>query len=137
MFKVFMGKEIMEGHKKEVRDLTDKIIRLEAENNSLKSKIDSQDYTIEGQRVEIKTLKFDLNHQEQKNQLELAKALQAQAEKTKEALVKSDLEREKALSAIRVYEKMDTKADANTIKEMFGKIIEVIGKKQTEINMVK
>lgn len=54
-------------------------------------------------------------------------------ESMQESLIKSDLLRTEALAKLEVYEKTDTKSDANTIKEMIGRLIEVIGKQNISV----
>jgi hypothetical protein len=76
---------------------------------------------------EKQKLEFDLKYAGDTAAIAMEKALQDQARKMQEALIKSDISRESALAKLQVYEKMDTKADANTIKEMANKLIEIIG----------
>jgi hypothetical protein len=86
---------------------------------------------------EKQKLEFDLKYAGDTAAIAMEKALQEQARKMSEVLIKSDIERERAKAALAVYEKMDTKADANTIKEMAVKLIEmvgVIGKPQVNVN---
>ena len=84
---------------------------------------------------EKRTLKFELMHAKEMAGIEKEKALQAQANDMSKALIQSDISREQALSKLSVYEKMDTKADANTIKDMVSKLIDAIGK--TNVNLLK
>ena len=86
---------------------------------------------------ELHDLKYKLQHLEDKAAINKEQALQELARKMSETLIKSDITRESALAKLAVYEKMDTKADANTIKEMATKLIEVvgiIGKPQVNVN---
>jgi hypothetical protein len=84
---------------------------------------------------EKRTLKFELLHAQELAAIKQEKALQAQANDMSKALIQSDISREQALSKLSVYEKMDTKADANTIKDMVSKLIDAIGK--TNVNLLK
>lgn len=53
-----------------------------------------------------------------------------------EELVKSDLLRNEAIAKLEIYEKLDTKADANVIKSMLNKLIEALGKSK-EVQIIK
>jgi hypothetical protein len=53
-----------------------------------------------------------------------------------EKLIESDLERNEAKAKLEVYEKLDTKADANVIKETLGKLVEALGQQQ-KISVIK
>jgi hypothetical protein len=79
---------------------------------------------------EIEKRKVNLQIEEERNKLRA---------EMQQALIQSDLTRTEALAQLKMYEKMDTKADANTIKEMVGKLIEAIGKVSvpSQISVVK
>jgi len=125
--------------------LHQKIAELEKQNQELMNKVSSwedayrrEEANSRDARQELKDFRSQLDKEKQKLQFDLQyagdtaaiameKALQEQARKMQEVLIKSDITREAALAKLSVYEKMDTKADANTIKDMVGKLIEVIG----------
>lgn len=125
--------------------LHQKIAELEKQNQELMNKVSSREDAYRREeansrdaRQELKDFRSQLDKEKQKLQFDLQyagdtaaiameKALQEQARKMQEVLIKSDITREAALAKLSVYEKMDTKADANTIKDMVGKLIEVIG----------
>jgi septal ring factor EnvC (AmiA/AmiB activator) len=115
--------------------LPKKIAELEAEINDLKTKIKSMAYEYQKVSEDKREVEFQLNHQKQQADINEEKALQKQANEMKQALITSDITREQALAKLTVYEKMDTKADANTIKEIANKLIDAIGK--TNVNLLK
>lgn len=84
---------------------------------------------------DIKELTFSAKHM--KETVELAherKIIQLQRDMEK-ALIQSDLTRVEAVSRLEVYQKTDTRADANTIKDMVKQLIDSIGKQN--VNIVK
>ena len=114
--------------KKKVGELEDKIFDL----RTLQDIIIEERETLKKKNEELKRenkyleREYDLKTEEKLN--ELRKEMQ-------ESLIKSDLLRTEALAKLEIYEKTDTKADANTIKEMVTKLISTIGKQN--INVVK
>lgn len=84
---------------------------------------------------QVKAARFDLSHAQEKAELDKERALNSLRKEMQESLIKSDLMRVEALAKLEIYEKTDTKADANTIKEMISKLIGVMGKQ--EINVIK
>jgi len=119
--------------------LYQKINELEKRNEQLKQELDMKSAAARDAAnaldklrcsldEEKRTLKFELMHAKEMASIDKEKALQAQANEMSKSLVQSDITREQALAKLAVYEKMDTKADANTIKEMVGKLIDAIGK---------
>ena len=90
---------------------------------------------VERLREENRELKFELNHAREKYEVQQERALDTLRKEMQESLIKSDLLRVEALAKLEVYEKTDTKADANTIKQMIGKLIDKMG--NGEVHIVK
>ena len=90
---------------------------------------------VERLREENRELKFELNHAREKAEVQQERALDTLRKEMQESLIKSDLLRVEALAKLEVYEKTDTKADANTIKQMIGKLIDKMG--SGEVHIVK
>ena len=123
-----------------------KIAELEKQNQGLAAQVQNEVATRKDRERELdqyrnnldeekRTLKFELMHAKELANIDKEKALQELTRKMQESLVTSDISREQALAKLSVYEKMDTKADANTIKDMVSKLIDAIGK--TNVNLLK
>ena len=79
-------------------------------------------------KVKILGQEAELDHQRKVNELRAS---------MQESLIKSDLLRVEALAKLETYEKTDTKADANTIKEMLSKLIDNGKQQPTNISVIK
>jgi hypothetical protein len=84
---------------------------------------------------EIRDLKWKMSTMEKEYELSTEKKINELRKSMQESLIKSDLVRTEAVAKLEIYEKTDSKADANAIKDMIGKLIEKIGS-QT-VNVVK
>ena len=51
----------------------------------------------------------------------------------RDSLVTSDLKRTEAIAKLEVYEKMNTKEDANTIKELAKELVKALGRNNVQI----
>lgn len=112
--------------------------KMKAEYDSVKSKSEEMERLTRKQEDELKELRFQTKHMEEKLALEHSKKTVELRQEMQKALVNSDLTRVEALAKLAVYEKTDTKADANVIKEMLGKLIDQVGKVQpATVNVVK
>lgn len=92
---------------------------------------------VEELRMEVFKLKQELMFQQRESEVKKQEAITALRDAMKKSLIESDLARQEAIAKLEVYEKLDTKADANTIKDMIGKLIEAIGKNKQDINVIK
>ena len=111
---------------------------VKAENKDLKSENDRLTSTTRKQEDELKELRFQQNHLKETTDLDHDKKVMALQRDMQKSLVQSDLTRVEALAKLEIYEKTDSKADANHIKEMIGKLIDQLGKQQApaSINVV-
>jgi phage-related protein len=116
-----------------------KMAELKDENAELKKANDSFAHLVRKQEEELKELRFQTKHMKETLELEHDKKVMSIQREMQKALVSSDLTRVEALAKLEVYEKTDTKSDANAIKEMIGKLIDQLGKQQApaSINVVK
>ena len=128
---MFVLRATMEKVKKENEDLN-KAIDMQTKDN--KRDIERLN---ESHKAEVEKLKQEMSIKDRECDLRVQEAVQRLREEMTKRLVESDIARESALGKLAIYEKMDTKADANTIKEMVGKLIESIGKNVPQISMVK
>lgn len=99
---------------------------IERELKAVKEEIDAykNDSRINKWKMEIMEKEFDLRKQKELNELKSS---------MQETLIKSDMLRTEALAKLEIYEKTDTKADANTIKDMVKQLIDVMGKQSLNV----
>jgi predicted nuclease with TOPRIM domain len=109
--------------------------KLKERNAALESEVEQLELRMTELNDEVKEMQFQTKHAKETAALETEKALNTLRAEMQESLIKSDLLRTEALAKLEVYEKTDTKADANTIKEMVGQLISAIGKQG--INVIK
>ena len=130
MFSASKNLEIKE-LKEEVKFLNKLIVDLKEKNKDLYDrKISSEE--------KLKDVKWDLEHLERKNELTTQEKLNKLKSDMKTALVESDLARIEATSKLEIYEKLDTKADANIIKETVASLITALGKNnKQDISVIK
>ena len=91
---------------------------------------------IKKQREEIKDLQVEMRQIKREYELKNQEAIAELRKEMSKSLVESDLKRNEATAKLEIYEKLDTKADANVIKDMLGRLIDSMGKGQS-INIVK
>lgn len=84
-------------------------------------------------REELRDIKWKLSTVEKEAELLTEKKLNDLRKSMQESLIKSDLLRTEALARLEIYEKTDTKADANTIKDMVKQLIDVVGKQSLNV----
>ena len=119
--------------------IENKMTELKDENKELKKKNEDFEHLTRKQEEELKELRFQTKHMKESLELEHDRKLMSVQREMQKSLVDSDLTRVEALAKLEVYQKTDTKADANHIKEMIGKLIDQLGKPQApaSINVVK
>jgi len=111
---------------------------LQSEITVLKKNLDEAHAENDKLSDELRELKWKVNCAEREYQLKTEEKLNEVKKSMQESLVKSDILRTEAIAKLEIYEKTDSKADANAIKDMIGKLIEKIGSQpQASINVVK
>lgn len=121
MFKSFVLKEENKRLKEEITKLADIIL----ERKTFYGKL-----IREKDKIEI-----EKDFLEREYKIKTEEKLNSLRKEMQESLIKSDLLRIEALAKLEIYEKTNTKADANTIKEMVTQLIATIGKQG--INVIK
>ena len=126
MFKIIMGNDSLV---KQINELTDEKKKLEFSVADLKARIETKDKHISSLQDEIKQLKFDLSTIKQQAALDQEKAINTLRTEMQKSLITSDITRVQAEARLEVYEKMDTKADSNYIKETLKQLVDKVGNK--------
>lgn len=120
------------------KQLEEKVDRLEEKIIIKEDRVRSAEVMIHKLEDKIKDLTWKLDHVERNSVLETQEKLNSLKSDMKKSLIDSDLARIEATSKLEVYEKIDTKADANIIKETVGKLVEALGKNQKQdISVIK
>lgn len=137
----------MFGNEKRNEELVGELAVMKHDYDKMKSEYDALVRQCDGlkelsrkQADEIKELAFTTKHMKEVMQIENEKAIAALQKEMQRSLIQSDLSRVEAVAKLNIYEKTDTKADANAIKEMIGKLIDTIGKQHqqpAQISVVK
>jgi hypothetical protein len=91
----------------------------------------------DGLILEMKKLENELIFQKRQSDLKTAEAINKLREEMNKRLVESDILRNEAKAKLEIYEKMDTKTDAECIKNMVKQLIETIGKMKNDVNIIK
>ena len=107
--------------------------KLKIEYDNLRERRDKEIAMNDQRKEELADLKHEKKHEQREFELSKEEAINRLRNEMKEDLIKSDLIRVEAVAKLEIYEKTDTKADANTIKEMIGKLIDMIGKQDVKV----
>lgn len=93
------------------------------EVKELKARVQSLEDRIKQKEERIREIEFQLTTKEKEMCLAVEAAKNEIRKEVQEKLIKSDMERIQAVSKLETYEKMNTKDDANKIREMLDKAI--------------
>lgn len=104
-----------------------------AERDAYKKMREDAKEELSEMKDEMRDIKWKLTTVEKEAELATEKKLQELRKSMQESLIKSDLLRTEALARLEIYEKTDTKADANTIKDMVKQLIDVVGKQSLNV----
>lgn len=126
----------MFGEPVEINLLRENLEKAQGVIKGLESQLRTEREITEKAEQHAKEISWKLSILEKENDLATEKKLHELRKSMQESLIKSDLLRTEALAKLEIYEKTDTKQDANAIKDMIGKLIDQIGK-QSNISIVK
>lgn len=104
--------------------------------STLEAVIKEKNEKIDNLTLEIKKIKQDLEHELKMEKMKRDEYIIKFKEEMQEKLIKSDLLRNEAIAKLEIYEKLDTKSDANCIKETLNKLIEALSKTK-DIQIIK
>jgi hypothetical protein len=116
--------------------------RIIAENDALRARLRKTDeeFTIlQREKMalgdKIRDMEFELKHQAELLAIEHERKIMQLQRDMQKALIESDLARVEATAKLEIYQKTDSREDANTIKSMVKQLIDSIGKQN--VNIVK
>lgn len=132
MFKIFVDKVLREDLEKLQSERRSLLVALGA----AEEKLENSERKLAAVLAEKQQIEFDLRCAKDRARLDTEKELNDLRKNMQEALIKSDLLRTEAVAKLAVYEKLDTKADANIIKDSVKSLIEGLSKK-SEVSIVK
>jgi hypothetical protein len=96
-------------------------------------------YALREKLSELQRKIFELErekaYQDRESEISKQEAITKLRGEMQKSLVESDLLRQEAVAKLTVYEQVDTKSDANCIKDMIKQLIDKIGAQQ--VNVVK
>jgi hypothetical protein len=125
----------MFGSSVELENLSNQLVELRSQKHALEIELAGAREATNEAKEALRDTKWKLTILEKEAELSTEKKLAELRKSMQESLIKSDLLRTEALAKLEIYEKTDTKADANTIKEMIGQLIGTIGKQN--VNVIK
>jgi len=123
----------MFGTSVEVANLRTQLDVLRLEKAGVERELKALKDEIDGYKNEVRSYKWKMETMEKEADLRKQKEINEIRASMQESLIKSDLIRTEALAKLEVYEKTDTKADANTIKDMVKQLIDVVGKQSVNV----
>lgn len=112
-----------------LKEAEKELVVLKKANKQLEADLKGE---VEGRRKD----EIEASNKEKEYDLKNQQAVNDLREEMRKDLVKSDILRAEAVAKLEIYEKTDTKADANAIKDMIAKLITALGTKG-EITVVK